>query len=338
VLNAIVTLDVFHSMFVEVTRARRPRLRRRITDCLMTLALLLAANGVLSAFLGLTAVLWSTFPRGFRRVAFIPPGHYTVTRIAKIGVAIVLLSAMFCVAWVVGNIVKSSSTTSLQTIAENPSLLFEYVLAGDAPLATAAAYAVERQSVHYYSLLYTTAVPRSDLQPDGHSVILYPLRTLWWRFDYLLFGNRLGEARPSIGSVMQLNYRLLTEGPLSDRAGTSPGLVAAFNYILPPVLAVLAGALYLRCLSPLLGILFYQRSGEQLSPIGALLAVQFVGVFFQSPFDLLIVVDDGFLWAAALLLFSSVKLRQLRRAIARTRPVLATPAAPGGTVLDFRPA
>lgn len=333
VFNVVVALDVFHGMFIRTYVPGRRRMLTRTTDLGMALALLLAANGVLSAFMGLTALLWAVFPRIFLRLAFVPPGHYTFTRVVKLGAAIVVLSVAFCAAWIVGNVIKSSSATDLRTIAENPAMLFEHVLGGDSAVVSAVAYAVERQSVHYYSLLFTSAVPRAELEPDGHSVVLYPLQTLLWRAKYLLRGD--SEARPPVTSVMQLNYRLLTDGPASERAGTSPGLIAAFDYVLPPVLAVLAAALYLRVLSPRLGILLEQYGGLSLSPIGALLTVQFVGVFFQSPFDMLIVFDDGFIWAVALFVLGSVKLRQMRRA---ARPIAASLSAPlpGSLVMGYR--
>ena len=145
---------------------------------------------------------------------------------------------------------------------------------------------------------------------DAVSTLAYPLQTLLFRVDYLL-GGPFEIVKPEVGSIAQLNYRLLTAGVLRIREGSAPGLIASFNYVLAFPLNIVCCALYLRWLSNRVEALLSGQRHRRLSLLGVLLLITFLQVFFQSPFDFLMLIDDAVIYMV-LLVGLSVAQREVR--------------------------
>jgi hypothetical protein len=85
---------------------------------------------------------------------------------------------------------------------------------------------------------------------------------------------------------------LLVSSAASNRAGTSPGLLASFNYVAVFPLNIIFATLYLCWVCRLIDKLGWRRD-EKLSGGGLLLLLLFLAGLFQSPLDFLMVFDDS---------------------------------------------
>lgn len=330
-MNMIITADLLHALFMEHGAELRILSSRYVENNLLALTLLITATGTASMFLALTALAYSLMPRAFRRLTFVRRGHWDVKRAALTAVSAVTLPVVFFAAWLSGEAIKVSShglaafdksviLTAGQQVLDR--------LAGGAGFARGyVLYLVERLSVYYYSFLLTASRSWEELQHGATSVLSFPLKTFLFRLDYLL-GSPLGAARPETGSIMVLNYQFLTVGPVSLREGSSPGLVASFNYVFPFPLNVVFCALFLRWVARAITVTVEKSKDETLSVVGALLLLAFVQSVFQSPFDLLMVFDEGVIYV--LVLFCLYQTRASREVVRRHRERGILPAFPGG--------
>ena len=107
-----------------------------------------------------------------------------------------------------------------------------------------------------------------------------------------------------------MNYQLLTVDPITSRAGSSPGLIASFNYAFAFPLNLLLCALYARWVSRKIDVGLRQGTALTLSWFGLLILHQFVEPLFQSPFDVLIMLDEHVLYVILLLSLLAAKSDQ----------------------------
>ena len=316
-LNVVITVDFVYRMFVSREAATRMGGKRFVENVLLALALVVMANGTISLFLALIALLWSLRPAILDQLLFTPMqrGRRNEWIVAS-GSAMVFL-VVLVVAWYYGTLIKISSSRGVGTLLLDWDLMT--VLSGgssEASITSVLYYFVERYSIFYYSLVFTVAAPAAERSYDAVSALVFPLQALWFRVDYLL-GGLLQMVKPEVGSIAQLNYQLLTAGVIRSREGSAPGLIASFNYVFAFPLNLLCCAAYLRWLGNRIEDLLRQQRGRRLSPFGVLLLMTFLQAFFQSPFDFLTVIDDAAIYVG---LVSGVALAQ-RGPRLRTAPV-----------------
>lgn len=311
VLNLVLTADVFHSMFLERNTGRRPESRLFLENNLVVLALALTANGTVTMFLALAAAMRTLLPATFERLMFRRGRESRLRSALKGSLAVTAVGVVFMGAWFGGETIKASSGTG---VAFDLSVFLTSGTRVASRITDTAEfgrwfvfYLIERQSIYYYSFLHTCALSWTDLQHAFGPVLLVPFKTLAFRLDYLT-GGVMGIERPEISSVNVLNYRLLSAGPLNLREGSSPGLIAAFQYIFPLPLAVVFCALYLRWLAGAIDRTVGRY--RDLSIVGLLLLLAYTLGLFQSPFDLFIVFDEGTVFAALLFCFYRAALAE----------------------------
>jgi len=181
-------------------------------------------------------------------------------------------------------------------------------------------------------LLFTSSSANDLASYGGVSPIVFPLATALFRVDYLT-GGTLGVPRPEVSSLMQLNYQVLATGTIRDRAGTSPGVIASFDYVFPFPLNIILCVAYLGIVARLANVLLSQRRGETLSAGGIVLLLLSLGALFQSPFDLLALADDA---AVKVLLLLGLCLAQTSPGVA-SRTALPSPI-PAGDQVRINPA
>jgi hypothetical protein len=322
VLNATLTIDLFYQMFVRVGDPPRFPSRAYVENVLVAIGVIASANGVVSMFLGMLGAIFAIMPGRFREVAF--PRNAGFKAVASRFGLVVSLFAMFPVAWFLGSLIKATSSgDSIVVLFADPSRILGRF--GDGNFVyDFAIYVAEVLSVHYYSVLFVAHEAFASVAPSPATVLGYPLGTLLFRFDYLV-GSPMGLVRPELSSLSQLNYQLLTVGALSDRVGSTPGLLGSFVYVFGVPLGGVLAAVYLRVVSSRLDELVLQQH-RTLSTIGALVAVRFLVVLFQSPFDFLIVFDDNAIWLTLLIIAYVVKLQALSRIKDRVPERPADPA------------
>jgi hypothetical protein len=205
-------------------------------------------------------------------------------------------------AWVAGEIIKLSSSERTPDLVSAARAMREYVGRSPELVRNYGYYLISSFSSHYYSLLFTAEALNDGVNASDGSALVYPLQSLAFRSDYLTGGLLdLDVPKPEIGSLSRLNYVLLTEGPnISSRQGTSPGLIASFNYVFSFPFNILFCVVYLCWVSGVINRLLSAHRHESLSSMGLLLLLFYVLVFFQSPFDLIPLLDNVVLYLVLL--------------------------------------
>lgn len=179
----------------------------------------------------------------------------------------------------------NSNSQNIQLIKENLSHLSNFLLY----LKSFSYYFIERSSIYYYSFLYTV---NENINLQG-SPIIYPFNNMLFRMDYLFFRGMLGFKRPDPGSICSLNYQLLSKVIVPNK-GSAPGLLASFNYVFTFPFNFIFCIFYLVILSSLIDRLF-SKTSNKISFFGILIIFLLFEIFFQSPFDILIIFDSTML-------------------------------------------
>jgi hypothetical protein len=291
VLNLIVTLDLFYCMFVRRNDVALPR-RRYVENVLMSLVLILTANGTGGMLVGLVSLAYSLAPVRFARLLFAPATRRKRAR--RTLVVGVLGITCFGFAWIAGETIKISAglgqdlTAAWHTFVELTDV--------STMVETYGYYLITAISSYYYTLLFTANAGAEALTGGAFSALMHPLQSFLFRLDYVT-GGLLGVARPEFGSLSRLNYTLLSAQPvLSLREGSSPGLLGSFNYVFVFPLNVIFAALYMRWLARLTNRLLQAHRHESISIFGLLLLTFYMLIFFQSPFDWLAVFDNAVIY------------------------------------------
>lgn len=296
-LHALITIDVFYWMFVRPDQPQPPG--SRFQNVLLASTLVVTANGTLSLFQSVLALLWALWPSTASLLFFRSQATDVVKRLSKAATASMIITGVLLVTWYFGSIIKLSSTYDIDELLEDTDRIRVMGIGGtDATPAAALYYFIERYSVYYHSHNFTSQATFEELQAGYNTVLEIPLRTLAFRFDYLT-GGYLGFPRPDIGSIAQLNYQLLASN-VQDRQGTAPGVIAAFDYVVPFPLGIPLCALYLKWMAGLVNDLVGTNRRRRPNLVGILLIMTVLQTFFQSPFDILMVLDDSVAFRAAL--------------------------------------
>ena len=283
--------------------------RGHAADILAAVALLLMRNGTITTFLGLIALGGCIFQRLFRSFIFPLRRTGVIMSTWKIATALCLAGLIILASWVLGESIKTSSGGESRTASET---FDERVTDKDSFLQNYSVYLIERISIYYYSFLFTESTSRTVLNNGEPTPLVYPLRTFLFRLE-VLSGGLLDRHRPSIGSMSRLNYQLLSTDPTSEREVSSPGVLAAFRYVFPPPLAMLLTVAYLVAAYRLIDAVFSNPAGRRLSLAGR----AFLQGIFQSPFDLLMVFDEGLILIGLLLV---IALNSAKTPAENTRP------------------
>lgn len=151
---------------------------------------------------------------------------------------------------------------------------------------------VERASPSYVSLV--NALPLTfETDRASWSNLMGVLNNFLFRMDALGITS-FGIDRGSAESMMRHNYEWIDIFAASDREGTSPGLIPGFIYCFPPGLNVLMLCMYSCIVLTMLQRLCLCMSGP-LSLTGKLVLSYMVLPLFESPVDILMIIDDGFI-------------------------------------------
>lgn len=286
-----VLVDLVYRFFIAPARPMSYRRQLYWENILLSVGLLLLANGILSLFVAILALWHALFPESMGGMLFrertVVGWKSLVGRIRWCA----WLGALFPVAWYLGSILKMSSSSDPNDLlaAAPDEVLGTFVY--DGPFLWAAFfYLLERLSIYYYSWTFTAGIVWEELNHDGW-VLGIPVRTFLFRLDVLL-GGLIGIERPGTASIARLNYELLTAGEVRPREGSAPGLLGAFNYAFPFPLNMLLCALFLRWWCRQFDVVFGQHGRKRLTWFGIMVVFVVIQSVFQSPFDLLLVFDD----------------------------------------------
>jgi hypothetical protein len=318
IANVVITVDLFYWMFVrpDVPSAFS---RRYLESVLLSLTLVISANGTASMMLALFAMSYSLFPVRFKRLAFVPYGCRPMRRIRTLITAATILVVIFPFSWVCGETIKATSRGDVSLIDAAANVV-DGVRSDDRFVENYLYYFVSSISSYYYSFLFAADAAREELVYEGISPIVLPIQTFLFRLDYML-GRPNEIERPMVGSLSRWNYVVMTTEQPNPRAGTSPGVLASFIYVFGVPFSLLFCALYLRWLSNATNQLVRRHGPAVFSEFGVLLFLLFVYDVFQSPFDIFIGFDNSVLYRLLLLGLVVAQWTRQQPALARMQDV-----------------
>src|SRR5690242_15777518 len=307
-----------------------PRTRRENTA--MAVALVLQSNGLGTIFLGFNALFHAVFPRTSRRLLFSQKVRRTRSWIPL--AALLAGGPVLFGSWYVSQVIKMAPGGDLEGFFDASTLQRTIPVEYDQPAHLAFSYFLfERLSVYYYAWTFAAASPPEARNYDGWEALGAPLRTLAFRADTLT-GHRFGVERPEIPSIARLNYVLLTADPVQIRTGASPGVLASFAYVLPFPLDGIACGVFLAWFCRVLDDLYPDSKQQRLTGLG--LSVSFFVFFsiFQSPLDVLEIIQDQTLFVVILCAVAYSRRRKKQKDVLPERapqqcyrPAVAIPAS-----------
>jgi hypothetical protein len=296
VLNMILNVDLLHWMLVN-RRHDMPLLsRRRLEMIFLAAVLVISANGTATMMIALATLGFSLFPGMGQSIVFVPQGGYARRAIRLVGV-VILGAGILGASWFAGETIKRRASTQVASIDDAQSGVRDRIVSDEQFLTNYFYYLVYRISIHYYSYLFTLEAPADML--TASTPLLFPLRTAVFRADYVL-GSPLNLPRPSISSIGRLNYLLLSANPIRDREGSAPGLIASFNYVLFFPLSLVICALYTGTVAKVIDRFARNADVGPWSVPGMLIVLLSLQGLFYSPFDLVIIFDDSFIYLSIL--------------------------------------
>lgn len=332
-LHVIISIDILYNIFM---REGNQKIRTYIENILLILAMLLFSNGTASLIEALLMLVFSIFPSKTNQLLFSRDESKVTLKIifSRISIGVLLLLCIGGLAWFTGEIIKmksggNSTKEAIYIFKEslwNPTLRNLYpkeILKNQQAIkpnnnnnafrSFIFGYLLERISIDYYSLLFTSQPEEYKTYINEHPIVLI-FKTLLFRLNYIT-GNFFEVARPMIGSISQLNYILLVKSDYimeekiqfysKIKAGSSPGLISSFDYMFNFPLNIIFCVLYIVIISHCLNNIFTSdKKNIRLSLIGLLVLFSFVMVLLRSPFDFLILIDNASLLAALLLFIS----------------------------------
>ena len=281
-IPTIVKLLVIYHAFIYRGTSAMDRFER----ALVTAALAISINGNATAFMAVFSFgILQTNARAYLfRSTFGTASSLRAFALFGFGISLVAVAATI----LTGAYVYGESVKRQQPVEEVLSSL---------SFTSVPNVAINRVSPTYVSLV--NALPLTfDFDRDSFANLLGVWDTFLFRLEALgLSDFQLG--RQGATSIMRLNVDFISTIALTDREGTAPGLIPGFLYCFPPFLNVLMLGAYVFMA---LGIL--QRLclciNEEMSFIGKFILTNYVVALFESPVDLLLGIDDGFIFVVGL--------------------------------------
>lgn len=293
-IRAIVTADLFYTIFVRQQDNVKIVSRHSIETILLALSLTISTEGTVSTLTALVAMFFALFPGIFQRMVFINRNSDPLKDAIRSFFLGLSLLIIFFSAVEIGSWIKASPNQQTTIEIGNPFNELTRTVSDTESAKNFTYRIIEAQAIDYHSYLFTLKSSYNELRQGEISPIIHPLRTLVYRFD-VLTGNLLNISRSEPQSISQHNYFTLTTEPIkSHRQGSSPGLLGSFNYMFPLPLNFIMCIAYLLWLVHILNSGLYKSRGKSLSFFGCLIILEaFLVVFFQSPFDLVNVIDNA---------------------------------------------
>ncbi len=298
IIPNLLKFDFLYLIFFHANRDRHDARLNALTRIFVCGAFLFSINGTASALYSILYLFYAFAPNAFvkqltkstsRRKLFA-----TLLVVLSIAVVTVALS------WILGETIKRGGDF------ENTK-----VIAFDATfLAWFFHWVMERCSSSYFSLLMVLDQHLLQINLEPLKNLYIPFQAIIYRLN-ILFGQPFFIMKPEISSICRLNY-LLTTIQVAEREGTSPGLIGGFILCFPFPLSIITLVVYSASVIKLLNS-FIGLMPRVPNLIGLVLIAWFFLPFFESPIDLLILIDDTNVTILLTLTFVYFKLRNQKR-------------------------
>lgn len=286
ILGLVVKLYFLWKIFIYRTPGKRS-LTSRFSDVLFALFLLLTISGVSSTLFAIIVLVYSVSPKKLTNLIFKNDSNSRCLSGAvmlKLFGWLLVFILIILFGWFIGNIVKTGSFDGAVALTSVDGFISKFAL-----------YLVERTSSSYYAFAYSLRAEFAMNVPGTLELIANTWNSFLFRVD-VLFGRMMDVKRPEINTMMRLNYLLLSENPINPREGTSAGLLGSFNYVFIAPFNVVFVSLYLLLFARMVNQLNFSRKYTDVTYIGAGLLLLFLLVFFESPFDIFLIIDELFIY------------------------------------------
>jgi hypothetical protein len=282
IVPACVKLLLIYHVFIYRGTSAKDRLER----ALVTFAFLVSINGSGTAFVAVFSLIALQTNAGdyLFKSKIAGASYLRLAFLVTMGFALLALVSLLLIgAFIYGESVKREVPVESVVGSLNVDWSWDYL--------------IERSAPPYASLVNTLPLT-FDFEQDSLSNLGGVWNTFLFRLDALGIAN-FDVARLSAKAIMRSNLEYISSVDLTEREGTAPGLIPGFLYCFPPVLNVLMLGAYVFMA---LGIL--QRlclcMNDELSFIGKFILAFFTLPLFESPIDLLVIIDDGFIFFVGL--------------------------------------
>lgn len=297
-------LRAFVLVYVMLDQAFGTRPADKLRSALVIIGLFLSANGNVTMIIAFASTLMLLFLHYVRRSFGVElHGSYLRASFLKLLAQTLLLFMTLAMAWLLGETVKRDQTTAevLEWLFDRNIVIWltEMLVGRSSPSYVSALFALE----HYaFNLDWSVLVEH----------LAAPISSFLFRLQQLLSLDILSLQRPEAGSIMRINYLMITPFPFNEREGTSPGLVAGFIYSFPFPLNFAALSLYLIFVAWIIDGLARAIPGR-LTATGTLAMLMFVLPLFESPIDFLLIIDEGTIYLIILLALRWASCRATNR-------------------------
>jgi hypothetical protein len=275
----ILSLDLFSVLFSVNYNSGGTKRR---TDVLAAISYLTLSNGIITLFIALIMLVLISYPK-FRLVLYKTDklSFKLIIRFLVFGF-IMLLIVNFALRY--GSIIKNASLGERQRLSVS------------IPTVKLIGTSIGRVSSYYDTLLYTSSNAFGDNIAKKDFAILVPFKTMYYRMSRLFPWLIAPEIKADYPSFSRSNYLNLSTTRSNLREGSSPGVISAFDYLFMFPFSIVICSLYLCFISNVIDRIM-QNNSTKLSWFGAFFVFQLTCVFFESPFDLLNLLDNGTLLA-----------------------------------------
>lgn len=257
---------------------------------LVTLALVASINGNGTAFVA----VFSFFVLQLRAHQFLFKSRINTALLLKMAGLVALMLLFLFAAYAVGESVKRG---------EDILNVFDWLTGTSQESVWSPDILIERTAPSYASLV--NALPLTfDWDRASLSNLLGVLNNVLFRLDVLGVTD-FGVDRSSAISMMRFNYEWIDIFAQNAREGTAPGLIPGFIFCFPPILNVLALGAYVFLILGMIQRVCLAMRG-QLSWVGKLIFTYLALPLFETPIDILMVIDDGFFFFAGMLLLGAM--------------------------------
>jgi hypothetical protein len=275
-----------------------------LKKALLLAGLFLSANGIATMLLAALAAVFVFFPNTFRGFLFRPQASASISlmtrlkRFVRISLLVGLLAGAGAAAWIFGEATKRGQIESVIDLVTSPGII-EWFLD----------WTNLRLSPSYISLI--SALDHHTLGTSWLAFtdnFLAPIRSFLFRINYILM-SPFDIARPDAAGISVINYMMIEVSPTNMRSGTAPGLLAGFLYAFPFPLNLTVLVAYLLFAQRFVGPLILAIPGK-LTLAGWIIFLNFALPIFADPIDLLLIVDDGVIAFALLVVLRQVLIRR----------------------------
>lgn len=263
---------------------------------LVTTALFCSINGNATAFMA----VFSFIALQTNAKQYIFAAKFDVLTILRLTRLLSAISIFLFFAYLTGESIKRG---------ENVLDVFDWVSGTSQGDVWSTDVIVNRAAPNYVSLV--NALPLTlDWDRDSLGNFLGVINNFLYRLDALGLTN-FGIDRGSAVSMMRFNYEWIDIFASNPREGTAPSLIPGFIFCFPPPINLIALFSYtLVVLATLQRLCLCIK--KNLSILGKIILTYFTIPLFESPIDLLMVLDDGAIFFMGLwLIIRSTRIRSV---------------------------